>query len=206
MPNGELGLWILSVSGGAVAGAVLAGLVAVPSKWPWYGILGAAVTIFIAIAAVPWIALGRRWAWWLGSAIGAVVGVPASVYMTIALFGINEEHLLVEFSILIGLFGAGQALTLRRWSRALTWFIASLLAGAVFGEGLQVASSIVGSNPSTSARTIHRGRRRVRSDHGHRRAAASKARHRLSSSTQIRPKKRFLHSRISRSTSLASCV
>jgi len=94
------------------------------------------------------------------SALGALVGG----FTIIALFGLGlnicldgsgcpqppfpSTENLVLFTVLIGLFGAGQALTLAGWSRKLGWFITSVIAGAVFGEGLQVVSTIVGANPA----------------------------------------------------------
>lgn len=70
MPNRELGFWILSVLGGAVAGAVIGGVPMVASNWPWYANLGAGVIISVALGLGPWIALGQHWVWWLVTAIG----------------------------------------------------------------------------------------------------------------------------------------
>jgi hypothetical protein len=164
MARRGIGLWILSVLGGAIAGALFGWVPTVGNNWPRFAIVGALVTIFIALAAVPWIALGRHWVWWLGSAIGAIVGVAVGAFTVVALFGLGfnlcldgsgcpqppfpSTENLVSFTVVIGLFGAGQALTLRGWSRKLGWFATSVIAGAVFGEGLQVASTIVGTNPA----------------------------------------------------------
>ncbi len=150
-----LSLWILTVLGGAVAGALYGWVPTVGVNWPWFANLGASAIIFIALAAVPWIGLSRRWVWWLGSAIGAIVGVPVAVYTTFSLFGLGRNpsiaptENLVLFSLVIGLFGVGQALSLGGWSRKLGWLMTSLVAGAVFGAGFQVVSTIVGSNPAT---------------------------------------------------------
>jgi hypothetical protein len=166
MAGRGLGYWILSVLGGAVAGAVFGWVPTVGGNWPRFVYLGGGVIIFIALGGVPWIVLSRRWVWWLGSVIGAIVGVVAIGFTIIALFGLGlnicldgsgcpppppfpSTENLVFFTLLIGLFGAGQALTLRGWSRKLGWFITSVIAGAVFGETLQVVSTIVGSNPAT---------------------------------------------------------
>jgi len=167
MPNRELGFWILSASGGGLAGALIA-VPAVASNWPWYWVLSAGIIILVAFGVGPWMALGQRWAWWLGSAIGAIVGAIASGLTTVALFGLGlnlcfagsgcpsqrpfpPTENLVGFSIFLGIVGMGQALTLRGWSRKLTWFITSVIAGAVFGEGLQIASTAFGLNPATPA-------------------------------------------------------
>lgn len=155
MARRGLGLFILSVLGGAAAGAMFGWVPTVAVNWPWFANLGASAIIFVTLAAVPWIGLSRRWVWWLGSAIGAIVSVPVGAYTSFSLFGLGRNpsnaptENLVLFSLVIGLFGAGQALSLGGWSRKLGWLITSVVAGAVFGEGLQVASTIVGSNPAT---------------------------------------------------------
>ena len=164
MARRGLGLWILSVLGGAVTGALFGWAPTVAVNWPRFAYLGGLVIISVALGGVPWIALSRRWVWWLGSTIGGIVGALVGGFTIIALFGLGlnicldgsgcpqppfpSTENLVLFTVLIGLFGAGQALTLAGWSRKLGWFITSVIAGAVFGEGLQVVSTIVGANPA----------------------------------------------------------
>jgi len=93
---------------------------------------------FVLLAIIPWLVLSRRWTWWLGSLIGAAAGLIVALVITLSLFpaqlnicisGCNPSpppstpvlETLLLFTILLGLFGAGQALSLRSAPRK-PWF------------------------------------------------------------------------------------
>jgi len=120
---------------------------------------------FVLLAIIPWLVLSRRWTWWLGSLIGAAAGLIVALVITLSLFpaqlnicisGCNPSpppstpvlETLLLFTILLGLFGAGQALSLRGAPRKLGWFFTSAAAGLAFAVVLQLGSQLVKVDPS----------------------------------------------------------
>jgi hypothetical protein len=124
------------------------------------------LAFFVLFAIVPWLVLSRRWTWWLGSLIGAAAGLIVALVAAFSLFPAQLnicitscnpsppppapvlENLLL-FTIVLGLFGAGQALSLRGAPGKLGWFFTSAAAGLAFAVVLQLGSQLVKVDPST---------------------------------------------------------
>jgi len=132
---------------------------------PPLGVVGL-LAFFVLLAIVPWLSLSRRWSWCLGSLIGAAAGLIVALVVTFSFFPPQLNicftscspspppptpvlETLLLFTIMFGLLGVGQALSLKGAPRKLGWFFTSAAAGLAFAVVLQFGSQLVKVDPST---------------------------------------------------------